>query len=73
MQLAENAFVNASSSVDADQKCIDKASSALEKAEKYKSENKFDKAIDHYGKVWENSKKSFDKPGKGKKSPCDPR
>ena len=57
MLLAENAFDNASSSVDADQKCIDKAEYELEKAKKYQSENKFDKAIEHYGKVWENSKK----------------
>jgi len=57
MQLAENMFINASNSPDADKKCIEKAAKELQKAEKYQSENKFDKAIEKYGKVWENSKK----------------
>ena len=70
MQLAESAFDNVSSSVDADQKCIDKATSELKKGEKDRSEDKFDKAIEHYGKVWEYSKKSHDKPGRGNYSPC---
>jgi VCBS repeat-containing protein len=73
MQLAENMFINASNSPDADKKCIEKAAKELEKAEEDLGKDKFDKAVEHFGKVWENSKKSHDKPGKGNKSPCDPR
>ena len=58
VQLAENEFNNALNSPDAEKKCIDKASYELEKSKKYHKENKFEKAIEHYGKVWENSKKS---------------
>jgi hypothetical protein len=73
MQLAENMFINASNSPDADKKCIEKAAKELEKAKEDLGKDKFDKAVEHFGKVWENSKKSHDKPGKGHKSPCDPR
>ena len=57
-QIAENEFNNALNSPVIQKKCIGKASYELEKSKKYHKENKFEKAIDHYGKVWENSKKS---------------
>ena len=56
-ELSGNEFTIAEESPDSKQKCLDDAEKEIEKAEKEEAKDKYDKAIDHLGHLWEKSVK----------------